>query len=88
MKVPPVFSMSFGSASNGSERGPGYWQIDNSIFKDFHITERHTIGFRADAFNTFNIASYGNPDTGVTDSNFGNISNQGSGAVRSPARGE
>jgi hypothetical protein len=77
---------SFGSASNGSERGPGYWQIDNSIFKDFHITERHTIGFRADAFNTFNVASYGNPDTGVTDSNFGNISNQGTGAVRSPAR--
>jgi hypothetical protein len=76
----------FGSASNGSERGPGYWQIDNSIFKDFHITERHTIGFRADAFNTFNIASYGNPDVGITDSNFGNISNQGSGAVRSPAR--
>jgi Carboxypeptidase regulatory-like domain len=77
---------SFGTASNGSERGPGYWQIDNSIFKDFHITERHTIGFRADSFNTFNVASYGNPDVGVTDSNFGNISNQGSGAVRSPAR--
>jgi hypothetical protein len=75
----------FGSASNGSERAPGYWQIDNSIFKDFHITERHTIGFRADSFNTFNIASYGNPDTGVTDSNFGNISNQGT-PVRSPAR--
>jgi hypothetical protein len=78
-------SNTFGTASNGSERGPGYWQIDNSIFKEFHITERQSIGFRADAFNTFNIASYGNPDTGVTDSTFGNISN-GGGAVRSPAR--
>ena len=77
---------SFGSASNGSQRGPGYWQIDNSIFKDFHITEHQSLGFRADSFNTFNIASYGNPDTGVTDTTFGNISNQGSGAVRSPAR--
>jgi hypothetical protein len=72
---------SFGSASVGSERAPGYEQIDSSAFKDFHITEGQTVGFRADFFNLFNIASYGNPDNGVTDSNFGQIS-----SVRSPPR--
>ncbi len=72
---------SFGTASVGSERAPGYEQIDSSAFKDFHITEGQTVGFRADFFNLFNIASYGNPDNGVTDSNFGQIS-----SVRSPPR--
>ena len=36
-----------------------------------------SVGFRFDAFNAFNIVSYGNPDTGITDSNFGNVSLQG-----------
>jgi hypothetical protein len=75
----------FGTARVGTERAPDFKQIDTSAFKDFHITERQSIGFRADAFNVFNIASYGNPDTGVTDSTFGNISNQGS-PTRSSAR--
>jgi hypothetical protein len=75
----------FGTASNGSERGPRFTQIDSAVFKNFHLFSEHTIGFRADAFNVFNIASYGNPDTGVTDSTFGNISNQGS-PTRSAAR--
>lgn len=61
----------FGTGRNGSLRAPDFKQIDASAFKDFHITERHTIGFRADAFNVFNIASYGNPDTGAGDSTFG-----------------
>ncbi len=71
----------FGSASVGSERAPGYRQIDASAFKDFHITDRQFVGFRADGFNLFNIASYGNPDSGVTDGTFGQIS-----SVRSAAR--
>ncbi len=72
---------SFGSASVGSERAPGYEQIDSSVFKDFHITEGQTLGFRTDFFNLFNIASYANPDNGVTDTSFGQITN-----VRSPQR--
>jgi hypothetical protein len=76
----------FGTARVGNTRGPGYLNVDMSAFKDFHIVREQTVGFRFDAFNAFNIASYGNPDTGITDSNFGNISNQGTGAVRSVER--
>lgn len=68
----------FGDARNGNTRGPGFLNVDMSAFKDFHVIHEQTVGFRFDAFNAFNIASYGNPDTGITDSNFGNISNQGS----------
>jgi hypothetical protein len=75
----------FGTARNGNVRGPGYLNVDLSAFKDFHIVREQSLGFRFDAFNAFNIASYGNPDTGLTDSNFGNISNQGT-PVRSTER--
>lgn len=77
--------LTFGTGSINSERAPGYRQIDASTFKDFHLFEGHSLGFRADFFNLFNIASYQNPDNNVTDTNFGNISNQGT-PVRSPQR--
>jgi hypothetical protein len=71
----------FGSAAINTERAPGYRQVDTSLFKDFHVWREHVVGFRADVFNLFNIASYGNPDNNVQDSNFGQIS-----SVRSPPR--
>jgi len=66
----------FGSESNGALRGPGFFDTDLSAFKDFHTYKEQVIGFRFDAFNAFNIVSYGNPDTGITDSTFGNVSLQ------------
>jgi len=71
----------FGTAGINTERAPGYRQVDTSLFKEFHLWHEQIVGFRADFFNIFNIASYGNPDNGVTDSNFGQIS-----SVRSPPR--
>ncbi len=81
----------FGDARNGNTRGPRYLNVDMSAFKDFTTFREQTLGFRFDAFNAFNIASYGNPDTNIGDTNFGNISNQGSAngvqqAVRSTER--
>ena len=75
-------SFQFGTAKNSTERAPGYRQVDMSLFKDFHLwSEAHVLGFRADFFNIFNIASYGYPDNNINDSSFGKIT-----SVRSPAR--
>ena len=75
-------SFAFGSAHNSSQRAPGYRQVDMSLFKDFHVWgENHVLGFRADFFNLFNIASYGYPDNNINDSSFGLIN-----SVRSPPR--
>ena len=75
-------SNTFGTARNSTERAPGYREVDVSLFKDFHVwKEQHVLGFRADFFNIFNIASYGNPDNTITDTSFGLIN-----SVRSPAR--
>jgi len=79
----PAATNTFGTARNSTERAPGYRQVDMSLFKDFHIwKEQHVLSFRADFFNLFNIASYGNPDNNINDTtSFGLIS-----GVRSPPR--
>lgn len=74
-------SFTFGNAANSTERGPGYRQIDTSLFKNFRIRENQVLSFRADFFNVGNIPSYGNPDTSTGDSSFGLIN-----YTRSPPR--
>ena len=63
----------FGNAAVGTERAPGFYQLDSSIFKDLHLFREHTLGFRADLFNILNVADYGNPDSNIQDSTFGLI---------------
>lgn len=74
--------IAFGNARPGSEYGPGFEDVDLSAFKSFHITERHALEFRADAFNALNMVSYSNPDTNTGDgAAFGQIN-----GVRSTSR--
>ena len=63
----------FGDARPATERAPGFVNFDLSLSKDFQIWKDHKISFKADGFNAFNISSYGNPDNGYADSNFGQI---------------
>ena len=66
----------FGTSSNGSVRAPGFHDVDMSVMKDFRLWREHFLGFQFDAFNAFNIVSYGNPDAGINDSGFGQIAQQ------------
>jgi hypothetical protein len=77
-------SFTYGNSRNGAVRGPGYHNVDISAFKEFRTYKTQNLGFRFDAFNVFNIVSYGNPDTGITDSNFGYIAQNNS--IRSTER--
>jgi hypothetical protein len=80
---------SFGQLSrNSTINGPGYWNIDNSIFKKFQFTERIGGEIRADVFNSLNHPNPGNPNTGVTSTTFGQITGVQTGArgVRFGAR--
>lgn len=74
----------FGTSRNGAVRAPGYVNIDMSAFKEFQTYKQQVIGFQFDAFNAFNIVSYGNPDTNINDSTFGQVGETGS--IRSTER--
>jgi hypothetical protein len=41
--------------------GPGMYEIDGSLQKRFHLTERLALNFRAAAYNLFNHPIFGNP---------------------------
>lgn len=42
-------------------RGPGFYNLDSSLFKTFTLEKGTSLEFRAEAFNTFNNLQLGNP---------------------------
>ena len=51
----------------------GLQQLDSSLFKTFSLTERLSVQFRADAFNTFNHPNFSAPDANVGDPSEGQV---------------
>jgi outer membrane receptor protein involved in Fe transport len=51
----------FGSLGRNALRGPGYQNVDFSIFKDTDITENLRLQLRAEIFNIFNHPNFSNP---------------------------
>ncbi|MGB7438282.1 MAG: TonB-dependent receptor [Candidatus Acidiferrum sp.] len=54
-------------------RGPGYYNWDISVQKNFQLTERFKLQFRSDFLNAFNAVNLGAPQTTVAQSNTGVI---------------
>lgn len=52
-------------------RGFGAWQMDFALHRQFNLTERMNLQFRAEAFNLFNHPNFGAIDNFLTDRNFG-----------------
>jgi hypothetical protein len=73
---PAPFTLGNGPAYYDGLRGPGLNSTDLSLFKEFSTFERLKVQFRAEAYNAFNHVQFGNPDTGVTDASFGQITSQ------------
>jgi hypothetical protein len=67
---PAAFSLptigTWGDAGRNLLTGPPLWQNDSAVEKSFHITERNTATFRAEAFNIFNRAQYGQPSSSLS----------------------
>jgi len=64
----------YGTFPRNGMRGPGAFNVDLALAKTFKIGERATLELRGDAFNVFNHTQFGNPDTNITASTFGQIS--------------
>jgi hypothetical protein len=52
----------FGSTGRNILRGPGYWQLNPAIFKNFKIKEKVNAEFRAESTNFTNTPIWGNPN--------------------------
>jgi hypothetical protein len=56
-----------GNAGRNIVTGPGYINMDFSLFKDFAVTERYKLQTRLESFNTLNTPHFDNPGGNLTD---------------------
>ncbi|MBM3774112.1 MAG: hypothetical protein FJW37_03025 [Acidobacteria bacterium] len=54
--------------------GPGFVNLDFSVFRRFTITERFRLELRGESFNLSNTPHFGNPNMGFGSASFGEIS--------------
>jgi hypothetical protein len=66
-------------SSRNQFRGPGFWNTDAGLRKNFTLTERFKLQFIADAFNVFNHPNFENPRNAtvgsptITSTSFGTV---------------
>jgi Carboxypeptidase regulatory-like domain len=74
---PASFSLpaigTFGNVVKGSFRGPGYFDWDSGLIRDFAFREIARLEFRAEYFNLLNHTNLGSPVTTVSSGGFGSI---------------
>ena len=68
----------FGNEGRNVVRGPGIEDVDFSLFKNFTVTERARLQFRAEFFNLLNHANLGLPENDLQSPAFGQILQAGS----------
>jgi hypothetical protein len=57
--------------------GPGLFNLDAAVFRNFPVREKMGLEFRAEAFSVTNTPHFSNPSTSLTSSNFGRITGTG-----------
>lgn len=84
---PSVFSAPsgpvFGNVGRDTVRGPGFFNLDMSLFRNFKLTERFGLQCRAEAFGLTNTPHFNNPNAGFQNPGSGNF-----GAITSTRPGD
>jgi Carboxypeptidase regulatory-like domain/TonB dependent receptor len=62
----PVTATRYGTAGRNSLRGPGIFNMDASLFRNFKLTERFGLQFRIEVFNLTNTPAFNNPGASVS----------------------
>jgi len=74
----PVTQPRLGTAGFNSLRGPGLVNWDFGAFREFSVTERWRVQFRAEAFNLTNTPHFANPGNNVSNL----VGNAATGAIQ------
>ncbi len=69
----PAAVGTFGTVGRNTIRGPDFFDVDASIFKDFFFTENWHLQFRAEAFNIENRPNFQNPAGSHSSGTYGRI---------------
>lgn len=70
--IPAAYT--FGNLGRNTMIGPGFFQMDFGGYKNFNVTERIGVQFRAEIFNITNAVNFGNPNGDLNSASFGQIS--------------
>lgn len=63
----------FGSGGRNNLRGPGFFEIDTTIYRTFHLSEKVEFQLRAETLNLLNHANFNLPDANANSTTFGYI---------------
>ena len=70
--TPPPFT--FGNAARGILVGPGLFNVDLGLHRNFPFSERRYVSFRWEMFNAFNRANFSDPNAAIGNAVAGQIS--------------
>jgi hypothetical protein len=66
----PVTEVRPGDSGRNSVRGPGWWNVDMSLFRRFPLGAKFTLEARVEAFNLTNTPHFNNPNGSVNSGGF------------------
>jgi hypothetical protein len=69
VNIPAGQPQRFGNSPRNTLRGPGFWNLDLGLFRDFTIVKSVRAQFRLEMLNALNHANYSNPGNNVSDAN-------------------
>ncbi len=65
-----ITEVRFGNTGRNTVRGPGWWNIDLSLFRQFPIGKKVTLEARAEAFNLTNTPHFNQPNGDANSGSF------------------
>jgi hypothetical protein len=71
--------LTFGNAGRNTLVGPGFAGVDSGLMKNFSLTERHKLQFRAEFFNLFNRPNFSSPVATLNSAAVGQINSASNG---------
>jgi hypothetical protein len=74
-----------GDVGRNALRGPGFFQWDFSLMKNFPVTEKLKVQFRGDLFNILNHPNFAGPDAGICTAVVVPVTTPGPGCAPNPS---